>query len=73
LKVLFIESANRSDVLESLNNLKNSRGYPYLEELALVAAEFYTRKERMADSVFFYEEMVLAQKQIQRGDFLYET
>ncbi|MFE4203922.1 aspartate phosphatase, partial [Aneurinibacillus aneurinilyticus] len=69
---LFIESGNRSNVLEAMEPLRDSRGYPYLEELALEAAQFYTRKERMDDSVYFYREMVHAQKQIQRGDFLYE-
>ncbi|AYK76676.1 RapH N-terminal domain-containing protein [Bacillus subtilis] len=72
VNALFIESGNRSNVLEAMEPLRDSRGYPYLEELALEAAQFYTRKERMDDSVYFYREMVHAQKQIQRGDFLYE-
>ncbi|MBQ4874479.1 aspartate phosphatase, partial [Bacillus safensis] len=48
------------------------RGYPYLEELALVSAEFYTELGHMDDSVYFYNKMIYAQKQIRRGEFLYE-
>jgi len=72
LEALFIKQANRSEVLEALEPLKDSRGYPYLEELALVAAEFYTKSGRLDDSVIFFKQMVEAQKQIKRGDFLYE-
>lgn len=72
LEALFIKSANKSEVLETMKPLRDSRGYPYLEELALEAALFYTRNERPNDSIFFYDQMVQAQKQIKRGDFLYE-
>ncbi|WP_242653416.1 hypothetical protein [Bacillus paralicheniformis] len=72
LEVLYIKSANKSEVLETMKPLRDSRGYPYLEELALEAALFYTRNERPNDSIFFYDQMVQAQKQIKRGDFLYE-
>ncbi|MCO8150936.1 tetratricopeptide repeat protein [Bacillus subtilis] len=72
IKTMFIENADRDSILLALEPLRNERGYPYLEELALDAAEFYTGKERMDDSVFFFRQMVDAQKQIQRGDFLYE-
>lgn len=72
LEALFLKQAGRSKVLEAFEPLKDGRGYPYLEELALVAAEFYTKSGRLDDSVFFFKQMVDAQKQIQRGDFLYE-
>ncbi|MGX8235648.1 aspartate phosphatase, partial [Bacillus subtilis] len=72
IKTMFIENPDRDSILLALEPLRNERGYPYLEELALDAAEFYTGKERMDDSVFFFRQMVDAQKQIQRGDFLYE-
>ncbi|MED4864991.1 aspartate phosphatase [Bacillus subtilis] len=72
INAIFIEKADRDSILLALEPLRNERGYPYLEELALDAAEFYTGKERMDDSVFFFRQMVDAQKQIQRGDFLYE-
>lgn len=72
LKAIFIDKLDREGILLALEPLRNERGYPYFEELALEAAEFYTKKERMDDSVFFFRQMVDAQKQIQRGDFLYE-
>ncbi|MDN5390115.1 aspartate phosphatase [Bacillus sp. LB7] len=72
LDALFLKAANKEEVLEAMKPLRDSRGYPYLEELALEAALFYTRNERPNDSIFFYDQMVQAQKQIKRGDFLYE-
>lgn len=73
VKALFIDTASRKNVIDALSRLKNEKGYPYFEELALVAAEFYTRNRRMEDSIYFYNEMVCAQRQIQRGDFQYEV
>ncbi|MEC0813794.1 response regulator aspartate phosphatase, partial [Bacillus atrophaeus] len=72
IKAIFIQELDRKNIMLALEPLKNERGYPYFEELAFDAAEFYTKKERMDDSVFFFRQMVDAQKQIQRGDFLYE-
>ena len=72
LKNLFLESANLSDVLNSLKKLENTRGYPYMEDLALEAAQFYTKNGRVDESVNLYELMIYARKQIQRGDCLYE-
>lgn len=59
--------------MNALESLRTGQGYPYFEELALIAAEFYTMDKRMEDSIYFYNEMVCAQRQIQRGDFLYEV
>ncbi|MDA1475151.1 Rap family tetratricopeptide repeat protein [Bacillus changyiensis] len=72
LEVLFIKQGDRSEVLESLEPLRNNQGYPYLEELAFVAAEFYTKNRRPDDSVFFLKQMMEAQNQIRRGEFQYE-
>ncbi|MGO0715714.1 hypothetical protein P5408_024485 (plasmid) [Bacillus subtilis] len=73
LKALFIETGSRQKVMNALEALRTGQGYPYFEELALIAAEFYTMDKRMEDSIYFYNEMVCAQRQIQRGDFLYEV
>ncbi len=72
LKALFIDTASRQNVKNALYGLKTEKGYPYFEELALVVAEFYTKKRRMEDSIYFYNEMVCAQRQIQRSDSHYE-
>lgn len=60
------------ELMEILKRFDDVRGYPYLEELALESAEFYTENGRMEDSVYLYQQMVYAQKQIRRGDCLYE-
>lgn len=70
---LFIESGNKNDVVEAFKPLRTSKGYPYLEELALDAAGFYTKRGNMEDAVYFFSEMVNIQKQIRKGDFQYET
>ncbi|MGE6632464.1 aspartate phosphatase [Bacillus sp. NPDC077027] len=60
------------ELFEILKRFDDVRGYPYLEELALESAEFYTEHGRMENSVYLYQQMVYAQKQIRRGDCLYE-
>ncbi|ETI59000.1 MULTISPECIES: response regulator aspartate phosphatase [Bacillati] len=72
LENLFFKSANLSEVLACLDKLESPRGLPYMEDLALEAARFYTEKGRVDESVKMYEKMIYAQKQIQRGDCLYE-
>ncbi|MEK5495858.1 Rap family tetratricopeptide repeat protein [Bacillus sp. FSL M8-0077] len=69
---LYIKPLNLDDLKDILKRFDNIRGYPYLEELALESAEFYTKCERMEESVYLYQQMVYAQKQIRRGDCLYE-
>ncbi|MEK4844734.1 hypothetical protein [Bacillus sp. FSL W8-0183] len=72
MKKLFFESANMSDILNVLGKLNNMKGYRYMEDLALEAAQFYTKSGRVENSVYLYQQMVYAQKQIRRGDCLYE-
>lgn len=72
MEKLFFKSANLSEVLEALEKLENPRGYPYMEDLALEAAQFYTENGRMDESVKLYEKVMYARKQIQRSDCLYE-
>ncbi|MDM5318428.1 hypothetical protein QUF57_00080, partial [Bacillus pumilus] len=72
LENLFFKSANLSEVLACLEKLESPRGLPYMEDLALEAARFYTENGRVDESVKLYEKMIYAQKQIQRGDCLYE-
>ncbi|MFP3803068.1 hypothetical protein, partial [Paraburkholderia sp. SIMBA_027] len=55
VKALYIEpTAGRKGILQAFEPLRNGRGYPYIEELAFDAAEFYTKEERAEDSVFFF-------------------
>ena len=72
LEKLFLKSANLSELLDSLRGLENVGGYPYMEDLALEAAQFYTRIGRMDESVKMYEKVMYARKQIQRGGGSYE-
>ncbi|MBG9911248.1 aspartate phosphatase [Bacillus xiamenensis] len=72
MQKLFFESANTSDILNALEKLDNIKGYCYMEDLALEAAQFYTKSGRMDESVKLYEKVMYARKQIQRGDCLYE-
>lgn len=72
LQALFIKKGEASNLLNVFNKLETSQGYPYMEELALLAAKFYTEIGQMDDSVICFKKMVHARKQIQRGDCLYE-
>lgn len=72
LQALFIKKGETSILLNVFNKLETSQGYPYMEELALLAAKFYTEIGQMDDSVICFKKMVHARKQIQRGDCLYE-
>lgn len=44
-----------------------------LEDLATDAAKYYNEKEDHKVAVAYYEKVLYARKQIQRGDCLYET
>ncbi|MDA1475862.1 aspartate phosphatase [Bacillus changyiensis] len=66
---LFIKQTDQEKVLQYFEPLRDSRGYPYIEELAIIATEFYNKNERLADSVVFYKQLLEAQKQIRRGEF----
>lgn len=71
MKKLFLESANMSEILNVLEKVNDKKGYRYMEDLALEAAQFYTKSGRMEDSVKLYEKVMYVRKQIQRGDCSY--
>ncbi|NPC93154.1 aspartate phosphatase [Bacillus sp. WMMC1349] len=73
VEALFIKRAEGPEVSTTFEPLKNSKGYPYMEEISLVAARFYTKNRRLDDSMIFYEQMLDAQQKIKKCDFLYEV
>ncbi|KAF1680005.1 MULTISPECIES: Rap family tetratricopeptide repeat protein [Bacillus] len=56
-----------------LNYLELKSMLSDVEDLALDAAKYYNEKEERKAAVAFYEKVLYARKQIQRGDCLYET
>lgn len=73
LHELYVTVSPSVEVNQKFDQLLYSRGYPYLEDLALEAGRFYNDIERLDDSVFFYKKMIQVQKLIQRGDFEYDV
>ncbi|WP_087941867.1 Rap family tetratricopeptide repeat protein [Bacillus atrophaeus] len=72
LHALYGKSVDTESVARTFQFLEEHMLYPYVEELAHDAAQFYIENGQPEKALAFYEKMVHAQKQIQRGDCLYE-
>ncbi|MGK9265450.1 response regulator aspartate phosphatase RapA [Bacillus inaquosorum] len=72
LHALYGENIDTESVSHTFQFLEEHMLYPYIEELAHDAAQFYIENGQPEKALSFYEKMVHAQKQIQRGDCLYE-
>lgn len=72
LHALYGKNMNTESVSHTFQFLEEHMLYPYIEELAHDAAQFYMENGQPEKALSFYEKMVHAQKQIQRGDCLYE-
>lgn len=72
LHALYGKSIDTESVSHTFQFLEEHMLYPYIEELAHDAAQFYIENGQPEKALSFYEKMVHAQKQIQRGDCLYE-
>ncbi|MCY7930622.1 response regulator aspartate phosphatase RapA [Bacillus inaquosorum] len=72
LHALYGKNIDTESVTHTFQFLEEHMLYPYIEELAHDAAQFYIENGQPEKALSFYEKMVHAQKQIQRGDCLYE-
>ncbi|AHA77238.1 aspartate phosphatase [Bacillus subtilis subsp. subtilis] len=72
LHALYGKNIDTESVSHTFQFLEEHMLYPYIEELAHDAAQFYIENGQPEKALSFYEKMVHAQKQIQRGDCLYE-
>ncbi len=72
LHALYGKEMDNASVRHTFDFLEEHMLYLYVEELAHDAAKFYMKHGQPEKALTFYEKMVHAQKQIQRGDCLYE-
>lgn len=72
LHALYGKNIDTESVSHTFQFLEEHMLYPYIEELAHDAAQFYIENGQPEKALSFYEKMMHAQKQIQRGDCLYE-
>ncbi|WP_439024825.1 response regulator aspartate phosphatase RapA [Bacillus halotolerans] len=72
LHALYGKNIDTESVSHTFQFLEEHMLYPYIEELAHDAAQYYIENGQPEKALSFYEKMVHAQKQIQRGDCLYE-
>ncbi|WP_340035063.1 response regulator aspartate phosphatase RapA [Bacillus sp. FSL K6-0993] len=72
LHALYGKNIDTESVSHTFQFLEEHMLYPYIEELAHDAAQFYIENGQPEKALSFFEKMVHAQKQIQRGDCLYE-
>ncbi|MGE0910168.1 hypothetical protein ACQGRJ_11625 [Bacillus atrophaeus] len=70
LKTLFTEDPVK-ELEDILKFLEDKEMLPDMEDLATDAAKYYKKMKSKVANVF-YEKMLYAQKQIQRGDCLYK-
>lgn len=72
IQALYVD--NDKEKLNSiLNYLEVKSMLSDMEDLASDAAKYYNEKEDHKVAVTYYEKVLYARKQIQRGDCLYET
>ncbi|QRL08736.1 response regulator aspartate phosphatase [Bacillus velezensis] len=71
LNALYIDD-NKETLNEILAYLEFKTMFSDVEDLATDAAKYYTKNEDHKAAGLFYEKVLYAQKQIQRGDCLYE-
>lgn len=69
---MYIESVDKQGILNILNDLNENHMFSFTEHITLLTAEYYREGGEFEESSFFYDKMVEAQLQIQRGDCLYE-
>ncbi|MCO4850693.1 response regulator aspartate phosphatase [Bacillus vallismortis] len=72
LKALYIDSIDKRTVFQTFSVLKDNVMYPDLEELALDTANYCKEIGQFENSTTFFDVMVDARIQIQRGECLYE-
>ncbi|MGG1247213.1 Rap family tetratricopeptide repeat protein [Bacillus spizizenii] len=72
LKALYVEGGNEKALTKILDKLKNIHMFSYIEELTLLTANYFKESKDYENATMYYDQMVEAQLQIQRGDCLYE-
>ncbi len=72
LDVLYIRNGDTPKLLNIFSRLENGKGYPYLEELALLGGNLFDYNGKIEDSIICFKKMVYAQKQISKGECMYE-
>ncbi|MCY9121890.1 hypothetical protein MOE62_06710 [Bacillus inaquosorum] len=72
LKASYIDSIDKRTVFQTFSVLKDNVMYPDLEELALDTANYCKEIGQFENSTTFFDVMVDARIQIQRGECLYE-
>lgn len=72
MKALYLDDDGRAQMLETFQLLGSKKMYPDIEDLALEAAEYYNEIGRLSDSVYFYQTVFSARKQMKKGDWSYE-
>ncbi|MFN2746905.1 tetratricopeptide repeat protein [Bacillus sp. z60-18] len=73
LRGLYLDGGDQIAVERGFDYLESKHMYSVVEELALDAAQYYNKVERLKDSIFYYEKGAQARRKIQRGDALYES
>ncbi|MBS4162626.1 aspartate phosphatase, partial [Klebsiella pneumoniae] len=73
LESLYIKRGDTPSLFKIFTRLETSKGFPYLEELALLADTYLDYNGKTEDSLICLNKMVYAQKQILKGECLYEV
>ncbi|MFO6495829.1 MULTISPECIES: response regulator aspartate phosphatase [Bacillus] len=73
LDSLYLKQGDTPSLYKIFARLETSKGFPYLEELALLAGTHLDYNGKIEDSIICLKKMVYAQKQILKGECLYEV
>lgn len=72
LEALYIDPVNKDEIYETFNYLEEKKLYAYMESSAYDSALHFEKLNDYESSTEFFLKMVYAQKQIQRGECLYD-
>ncbi len=72
LEALYINAIDQLGIKKTIDYLEKNKNYSYVEDIALDTAAVYAESKQYDKSYFYHQKMIQTQKQIQRGECLYE-
>ncbi|RPK02443.1 hypothetical protein EH11_01773 [Bacillus subtilis] len=72
LEALYINAVDQAGIKKTIDYLERNKNYAYVEDIAIDTAEVFAKSKEFETSYVYHQKMLETQKQIQRGECLYE-
>ncbi|MFT4399437.1 aspartate phosphatase [Bacillus sp. SW14] len=72
LEALYINAVDQVGIKKTIDYLERNKNYAYVEDIAIDTAEAFANSKEYETSYVYHQKMLETQKQIQRGECLYE-